>query len=90
VWDDINFYDRKVEKFHSTQKPIPLMERLVLTSSKPGQTVLDIFGGSGSTGVACKMHGRKFVGCEVDETYYQKSLQRIESTEKQSTPIDFF
>jgi DNA modification methylase len=36
------------------------------------------------------MHGRKFVGCEVDETYYQKSLQRIESTEKQSTPIDFF
>jgi adenine-specific DNA-methyltransferase len=90
VWNDINFYDRKVEKFHSTQKPIPLMERLVLTSSKPGQIVLDIFGGSGSTGVACKLNGRKFVGCEIDETYYQKSLQRIEETEKHSTPIDFF
>jgi DNA modification methylase len=80
VWDDINFYDRKVEKFHSTQKPIPLMERLIKTSSNPGQTVLDIFGGSGSTGVACKLHGRKFIGCEIDETYYQKSLERINNT----------
>jgi adenine-specific DNA-methyltransferase len=78
--DDINFYDRKVEKFHSTQKPIPLMERLILTSSNPGQTVLDIFGGSGSTGVACKMHGRNFIGCEVDSNYYTKSYERIEST----------
>jgi len=90
VWDDINFYDRKVEKFHNTQKPISLMERLVLTSSNSGQTVLDIFGGSGSTGVACKLHGRKFIGCELDETYYQKSLQRIESTEPQSVYINFF
>jgi DNA modification methylase len=80
VWDDINFYNRKVEKFHSTQKPIPLMERLIKTSSNPGQTVLDIFGGSGSTGVACKLHGRKFIGCEIDETYYQKSLERINNT----------
>jgi DNA modification methylase len=80
VWDDINFYDRKVEKFHSTQKPIPLMERLILTSSNSGQTVLDIFGGSGSTGVACKLHDRKFIGCEVDENYYQKSLERINNT----------
>lgn len=84
VWNDINFYDRKVEKFHSTQKPISLMERLVLTSSNPRQTVLDIFGGSGSTGVACKLHGRKFIGCELDEIYYQKSLQRISST----VPLD--
>lgn len=66
------------------------MERLILTSSNPGQIVLDIFGGSGSTGVACKLHERKFVGCEVDETYYQKSLQRIESTEKQPELINFF
>lgn len=80
VWDDINFYDRKVKKFHSTQKPISLMERLILTSSNPGQNVLDIFGGSGSTGVACKMHGRYFIGCEIDEDYYSKSLDRINNT----------
>ena len=80
VWNDINFYDRKVEKFHSTQKPIPLMERLITTSSNPEDVVLDIFGGSGSTGVACKRHKRKFVGCEVDSVYYEKSLKRIQET----------
>lgn len=80
VWDDIDFYDRKVEKFHSTQKPIPLMERLILTSSNPSDVVLDIFGGSGSTGVACKIHNRRFIGCEVDENYYHKSLKRIQET----------
>jgi adenine-specific DNA-methyltransferase len=80
VWDDIDFYDRKIEKFHSTQKPIPLMERLILTSSNPNDIVLDIFGGSGSTGVACKMHNRNFIGCEIDKTYYEKSLERIKNT----------
>ena len=66
VWNDINFYDRKVKKFHSTQKPIPLIERIIETSSNKNQTVLDIFGGSGSTGVVCKLHDRNFIGCEID------------------------
>ena len=83
VWDDINFYDRKVQKFHSTQKPISLIERIIKTSSNPNQTVLDIFGGSGSTGVACKLHDREFIGCEIDKTYYQKSLDRINQTVSQ-------
>ena len=56
------------------------MERLILTSSNAGKSVLDIFGGSGSTGVACKLHGRKFIGCEIDENYYKQSLERIENT----------
>ena len=80
VWDDINFYDRKVTKIHSTQKPVALMERLVLASSNAGNSVLDIFAGSGSTAVACKMHGREFLGCEIDSEYYTKSLERIKST----------
>ena len=80
VWDDINFYDRKVIKIHSTQKPVALMERLVLASSNAGNSVLDIFAGSGSTAVACKMHGREFLGCEIDSEYYTKSLERIKST----------
>ena len=80
VWDDINFYDSKVIKIHSTQKPVALMERLVLASSNAGNSVLDIFAGSGSTAVACKMHGREFLGCEIDSEYYTKSLERIKST----------
>ena len=82
VWDDINFYDRKVKKFHSTQKPIPLIERIIKTSSNEGHKVLDIFGGSGSTGVVCKMHNREFIGCEIDEEYYNKSLDRIRTVEE--------
>ena len=81
VWDDINFYDRKLTKIHSTQKPVALMERLVLASSNAGNNVLDIFGGSGSTAVACKLHGREFLGCEIDSEYYTQSSKRIESTQ---------
>lgn len=80
VWDDINFYDRSIEKFHATQKPIPLMERLITTSSSKGQLVLDLFVGSGSTAVACKLHERNFIGCEIDKEYYEKSLYRINQT----------
>jgi DNA modification methylase len=81
VWSDINFYDRKEgKKFHSTQKPIPLMERLVRSCTDEGDTVLDIFGGSGSTGVACKKLNRNFVGCELNPKYYEMSKERIENT----------
>jgi DNA modification methylase len=78
VWDDINFYDRNVKKIHSTQKPLDLINRLVTTSSLPGQVVLDIFAGSGTTAVSCLLNSRKFLGCEIDEDYYTKSLVRIE------------
>ena len=77
VWGDIDFYDRQVEKIHPTQKPIALIERLITTCSYNGQTVLDVFSGSGTIAVVCKMHRRKFMGCEIDKTYYESSLARI-------------
>ena len=80
VWNDINFYDRSEKKFHSTQKPIPLMKRVVKACTDEGDTVLDFFGGSGSTGVACKALGRNYIGCEIDEEYYELSKQRIKET----------
>ena len=80
VWNDINFYEGKGAKFHSTQKPIVLMERVIEACTNPGDIVLDFFGGSGSTGVACKLLGREYYGCELDPDYYTKSLERIEST----------
>ncbi len=80
VWNDIDFYDRSVNKIHSTQKPLSLIDRLVLTSSNKNDKILDIFCGSGTTAVSALRNNRKFYGCEADKSYYKKSLKRI--TEK--------
>jgi site-specific DNA-methyltransferase (adenine-specific) len=63
--------------FHPTIKPTELMAHLVKLSTFKGQTVLDPFMGSGSTGVACKLEGRKFIGFEIDKTYYNIAKQRM-------------
>ena len=64
-------------KIHPTEKPVPLMERLILASSNPGDTVADICMGSGTTGVACIRTGRKFIGIELDEHYFSVASERI-------------
>lgn len=87
VWNDINFYDQKVKKIHSTQKPEKLIERLVLASSDKGDNVLDIFAGSGTTGVVCKNNDRTFIGCEIDTDYYNKSIDRIDRIETNSPTL---
>ena len=53
------------------------MENLIKTFTKEGQTVLDMFMGSGSTGVACINTNRNFVGIELDELYYNIAAKRI-------------
>ena len=70
-------------KQHPTQKPIDLMERIIKTSSNQGDTVLDLFMGSGSTGVACMNTNRNFIGIELDEDYFNIARERIESHEVQ-------
>lgn len=64
-------------KQHPTQKPIDLMERIIKTSSNQGDTVLDLFMGSGSTGVACVNTNRNFIGIELDEKYFKIAENRI-------------
>jgi len=63
---------------HPTQKPVQLMEHFVNVLSNEGDTILDPFMGSGSTGVACKMNGRNFIGIEINEEYYNIAKKRIE------------
>lgn len=65
------------EKMHPTQKPVELIERIIKDGSKIGGTVLDSFMGSGTTGVACVNTGRKFIGMELDEHYFEIAEQRI-------------
>jgi len=63
--------------WHPTTKNLEVLERLIRAYTDPGDTVLDIFMGSGSTAIAAERCDRKYVGCERDEEYYAKSLERI-------------
>jgi site-specific DNA-methyltransferase (adenine-specific) len=67
-------------KLHPTMKPLRLMEYLIKASSKEGDTILDFCMGSGTTGVACKNLGRRFIGIEQDEGYFKVACERINAT----------
>ena len=67
---------------HPTVKPIALMKYLVTLITREGQTVLDPFAGSFTTGMACKELGRKFIGIEKEIEYIEIAKKRIASTQK--------
>jgi site-specific DNA-methyltransferase (adenine-specific) len=69
------------QRFHPTQKPIALMEWCV--QSLDGRLILDPFMGSGTTGVACVRLGRRFIGIEIEERYFDIACRRIEETQRQ-------
>lgn len=75
VWRDIDFYQEK--RFHPTQKPIKLIKRLIQASSNENDLVLDPFGGSGATALACLALNRQFIIMELDENYYQIIIDRV-------------
>ena len=77
VWNDIDFYKEK--RFHPTQKPQKLLERIINASSNENDIVLDPFMGGGSTGVACLTLNRKFIGIEKDYNYFLISQKRIKN-----------
>lgn len=64
-------------KKHPTQKPVELMEVFIANSSGEHDIVLDLFMGTGSTGVACKKLNRRFIGIELDDKYFEIASERI-------------
>ena len=66
---------------HPTQKPVALMEYLIRTYTNPGDTVLDPFLGSGTTGVACVNTVRRFIGIERDTDYFTIAQARIQKAQ---------
>lgn len=68
-------------KFHPTQKPIELMEYLIKTYTNENEIVLDNCMGSGTTGVACKLTNRKFIGIEKEPEYFNIAQKRISETQ---------
>lgn len=67
-------------KYHPTQKPVALMEYMIKTYTNEGDMVLDFTMGSGTTGVACKLQNRNFIGIELDKKYFNIARERIIST----------
>lgn len=88
--DSVNWYGPTNEKtvwdmdkeakcdLHPTMKPLELMGRAIKNSSKPNDLVLDLFGGSGSTMIACEQLGRRCFMCELDPHYCDVIIDRWE------------
>lgn len=69
--------------FHPTEKPIKLYEWLLLNYTKPGDTILDTHVGSASSLIACYNTNHKYVGFEIDKTYYEKAKKRLDAATAQ-------
>jgi len=71
---------KKIEKRfgkHPTQKPEELLERMILSSTREGDIILDMFNGSGTTGVVSIRNKRKYIGVELKNEYYSISKKRL-------------
>lgn len=67
---------------HPTQKPLSVLEHIIKIASNPGDVVLDMFMGVGSTGVAALKNNRRFIGVELDEKYFKAAQKRIKELKK--------
>jgi len=65
------------KRYHATQKPISIMLWLIENYTNPNDVIFDPYMGSGTTGVACMILERSFIGCEIDEQYFQIAQDRI-------------
>jgi DNA modification methylase len=92
VWDISNNKAREELAYgkHPTQKPIKLLRRLILTSSKPGDICLTPFSGAGSECVAFKQTGRNYIGFEIDQNYYDISQRRLNAIESGTSQPQLF
>ena len=67
----------KIDGGHTTQKPLALMEEIVKIHTNENDFVFDPFIGSGTTGLACKNLNRRFIGCELDNKYFNMAVERL-------------
>lgn len=90
LWADENVTARNIfsmmpprDREHPNQKPLGLMQHFIELHTVKGQTVLDPFMGSASTGVAAAKLGRKFIGIEIDPEYFQIACKRVDEAMRQ-------
>lgn len=73
--------ERLKEPHHPTQKPVKVLGHIIKIASNKGDTVFDPFMGVGSTGVAALNLGRKFIGVEIDETYFRAAEKQLKTAD---------
>lgn len=74
-----------LNRWHPTQKPVGLLNELILTFSNENDLVFDGYSGSGSTAISCHKTKRRFIGAELNEEYYEKAIRRIKNETAQLT-----
>ena len=79
----------KEQRIHPTQKPVKLYDWLLHNYAKPGQRILDTHLGSGSSAIAAHYYGGDFVGCELDEDYFNAAKKRFELATAQTSLFDY-
>lgn len=86
IVDEPNFFmdnkDLSIE-WHPTVKSLNMCRWLIRNSTDEGDTVLDTFSGSATVAISCMKENRNFIGCEINETYYNKAMQRIKDVQSQ-------
>lgn len=76
-------------RFHTTQKPMSIWMKILKTHSRPGDLVLDTFGGSCVTAASCARLRRNFIVFEMDDTYYKKGKERLRREQSKSKTLWF-
>lgn len=83
VWTDLHRIRHKTRRDeHPCQLPIPLLERLLLMSTDEGDIILDPFMGTGTTAIAAKKLGRKFIGIDIDPKYVEITTKKLDNVEE--------
>lgn len=79
----------KEYRIHPTQKPVELYKWILSRYAHPGDLILDTHVGSGSSLVACREMGFKYIGFEIDPDYYEEAKKRVDAAEAQVNIFDF-
>ena len=90
VWEKNNHTTSKDHcGWHPTTKNLEILQRMIKAYSNENDTILDIFMGSGSTAIACKLTNRNYIGCELNNNYIKLMRERIDSYDTLSTVTQF-
>lgn len=81
--------ERDQRRIHPMQKPIAVMKWIIKQVTREGDTILDPYMGSGTTGVACVQLNRNFIGCEIDPQYFEIAKRRIKADQPIAIELPF-